>query len=256
MSREKNYLCKYNFGEDYQLWTPWKGCYQVSPACDNCYVTPHNRFKDRYYPFKSDNLRVGTFISVCLQSDFFLREADKHREKAWAEIRNHPDQIFLIITKRPERILEHLPEDWGDGWDNVILCVTAENQAYADARITQLMNIPAKHRWVTCSPLLEKIDLSRHLATGKIEHVEATGERKCQFEARPTEYFWAADLYVQCIIHNVRFSMLYLGNNFVMPDGEVKEDWSWWYRSEAADALNMYNYKPLTFHLKSEDITY
>ena len=42
---------------------------------------------------------------------------------------------FFILTKRAERLKECLPDNWGDGYENVILNVTCENQKRADERI-------------------------------------------------------------------------------------------------------------------------
>lgn len=250
------YLSKYNFGEDYRIWDPWVGCFKITEACANCYVKPENTFKKCYYPFPYADSKPGTFITVCLRSDFFLEEADIYRSLAWSTIKNNPNLIFMIITKRVNRIAECLPDDWKDGYDNVIICVTAENQKRADERLPVLLDLPIKHKWVTCSPLLEPIQLSPYLKTCKIEHVEVTGERKCSKYVRPTQYEWVDDICKQCIDADVRFSMLYLGHNFIMPDGSIMKDWSRWCRSRAADSLELSHYKPLTFQLQDFDITY
>lgn len=250
------YFSKYNFGTDYRVWNPWFGCFKLTEACANCYVKPENTFKNKYYSFLHSDAKPGTFISVCLNSDFFLKEADEYRQFAWSTIRDNPNLIFLIITKRVDRISECLPDDWGEGYDNVIICATVENQRRADERLPILLNLPIKHRWITCSPLLEPIQLSNYLDSGKIEHVEATGERECGNLARPTQYEWVDDICKQCIESDVRFSMLYLGHNFIMPDSTVKRDWSKWYRSRAADSLNIHYYKPITFKLHDYEITY
>lgn len=250
------YTNKYNFGEKTYIWNPWRGCFKITEACENCYVKPENTFEDCYYPFPHNNIKTGTVITVSLQSDFFLEEADKYRDKAWDDIRNHPDLIFLIITKRIDRVAECLPDDWGDGWDNVIINVTAENQKRADERIPILLSLPLKHRWVTCSPLLEQVDLTPYLSTGKIEHVEALGEKSFTMPARPVKYEWFEDLCNQCKQHDVRFSILYVGHNCIMPDSSVIGDHCTCYHSKLADSLNLFNYKPITFNLRNFSITY
>ena len=42
------------------------------------------------------------------------------------------DCSFFMITKRPERIEKNLPDDWGRGWEHVIIAVTCEDQDMAD----------------------------------------------------------------------------------------------------------------------------
>lgn len=56
-----------------------------------------------------------------MTSVFFLKEADAWRSEAWSIIRQRPDVIFFLLTKRPERVTDCLPNDWGDGWENVFL---------------------------------------------------------------------------------------------------------------------------------------
>lgn len=250
------YLCKQNFGDDYHVWDPWYGCTYWSEGCKNCYVTTPSKFVNEYFAFSPTGIKKGTFVTVCLKSDFFLEDADHLRKYAWNTIRNNPDIIFLIITKRISRVCECLPEDWGEGYNNVVLCSTCENQRRADERLSEFIKIPCKHRWVTCSPLLEPINLTKYLATGLIECVEATGERTCRFDARKTKFDWVKSISDQCKSFNVRFNMLYLGHNFEMPDGTTEQDWSGWYRSEKAEKLNLTSYNTITFNLNSLSITY
>ena len=72
---------------------------------------------------------------VCMTSDFFLPEADPWRDDAWDMIRMRPDVIFFLLTKHPQRVSACLPEDWGNGWENVFFHVACENQIRAEERI-------------------------------------------------------------------------------------------------------------------------
>ena len=53
-------------------------------------------------------------------------------------IRQRSDLHFLMITKRINRVMECLPADWKDGYDNVTVCCTVENQLCADNRFACL----------------------------------------------------------------------------------------------------------------------
>lgn len=90
-----------------------------------------------------------------MTSDFFLEEADKWREDAWKIMHKRSDVVFILITKRPERIAQVLPSDWGDGYENVQLNVTCENQQRADERIPILFNLPLNTRALL--PLLSSV---------------------------------------------------------------------------------------------------
>lgn len=66
------------------------------------------------YPIKKDRnglykLPGGTFVRVCITSDFFLEEADEWRDKAWDYIRKRTDVTFSLLTKRAHRIKDNLP---------------------------------------------------------------------------------------------------------------------------------------------------
>lgn len=133
-------------------WNPWHGCRKLSEGCRNCYVYRMDARNDKdaseikknvssfHLPI-SKNRRgeykypSGTEFSTCFTSDFFLEEADKWRKDAWQIIKERSDCRFFIITKRIDRFLECIPDDWGDGYDNVMICVTAENQKMADYRL-------------------------------------------------------------------------------------------------------------------------
>ena len=60
----------------------------------------------------------GSLMWTCFTSDFFIEEADEWREDAWLMIQRRSDLHFFMITKRPERIAQCLPDDWGDGYEN------------------------------------------------------------------------------------------------------------------------------------------
>ena len=64
-----------------------------------------------------------------------------------------------MLTKRPERILQCLPADWGDGYTNVWIGVSVENQKNCH-RLDVLNRIPSKTKFASFEPLLEEIQLS------------------------------------------------------------------------------------------------
>lgn len=145
----------------------WHGCNKLSPGCKFCYMY---RLKDQNGQNGSDIYRLSdkTFYAplyetnacmmfTCSFSDFFLKEADCWREEAWSVIKRTPHIIWQILTKRPERILECLPDDWGEGYSNVWLGVSVENQDYFQ-RAEVLTKIPSKIRFISAEPLLGEID--------------------------------------------------------------------------------------------------
>jgi protein gp37 len=73
-------------------------------------------------------------VFTCSFSDFFHEQADLWRNEAWDVIRKCRNLIWLILTKRPERILDHFPPDWdsGIGFPNVWLGTTCGIRASYD----------------------------------------------------------------------------------------------------------------------------
>ncbi len=219
----------------HQIWNPWHGCHKYSEGCNNCYMfkidEKHGRDGNEIYKTKGDfNLPIkknrykqykipsGSTLRVAMTSDFFLEEADKWRDEAWNIIRQRPDINFWLLTKRASRIKDHLPTDWNDGWNNVYLNVSTENQKRADERIPYLLNIKAKHKGVMVAPFIDEVDLSSYLASGEIKEVLADGEN--YDGCRPLHYEWVVSLYNQCKTFKIPFSFYGTGNLFVK-DGKT-----------------------------------
>ena len=193
----------------HDIWNPWHGCKKCSEGCKNCYMyfLDEQRGKsgaDIYrtkagfrYPLTKDRLgrykvQSGEQLRVCMTSDFFLQEADPWRDEAWGIIRQRPDVVFFLLTKRPERVRGCLPHDWGEGWENVFFNVSCENQKRADERIPILLELPFKHKGVMCAPLIGEITLEEYLSTGQVEQVLCDGENYAG--ARPCRYEWVKRL--------------------------------------------------------------
>ena len=192
-------------------WNPWHGCQKISPGCANCYVYRRDSSfsKDSSQVEKTASFslpvkrnRYGIFklsgedtVYTCLSSDFFLPEADEWRKEAWDMIRTRKDARFFIITKRIDRFFYSLPEDWGDGWENVTIGCTVENQDRADYRLPIFLTMPIAHKQIICEPLLESLDLSSYLGKG-IEQVVVGGESGPK--ARICDYEWVLTLREQC----------------------------------------------------------
>lgn len=209
-------------------WNPWHGCRKLSPGCRHCYVfrmdAAHGRdaslvrrTKDFDAPLRKRRngeyrLPAGETVYTCFTSDFFLAEADAWRPEAWRMIRLREDTDFFIVTKRADRMAAQLPPDWGEGYPNVILCCTCEDQERADYRLPFFLSLPLPHRRIICEPLLERIDLTPYLSSG-IEGVIAGGESGP--EARPCDYAWVLDIRRQCAEAGVSFWFKQTGARFV-----------------------------------------
>ncbi|WP_032093164.1 DUF5131 family protein [Necropsobacter rosorum] len=210
------------------IWNLWHGCLKVSAGCANCYMyrTDEKFGRDSRKIYKTqdfnlpmrkirggnDKIPAGSLVYTCFTSDFFIQEADLWREDAWGMMRYRQDLHFFLTTKRVERINECLPDDWGNGYENVTICCTVENQKEADRRLPIYLLLPLKHKTLICEPLLTPLDLSSYL-TGEIEKVIVGGESGDN--ARPCRYDWVLAIRETCLAKNVAFTFKQTGANFI-----------------------------------------
>lgn len=212
------------------MWNPWRGCKKCSDGCKYCYIhkgdykrnvdtsdivltkdfnKPVEKLKNGNYKMKSGLVYLG------FSTDFLIEEADSWRNECWKMIKERQDCTFLFLTKRIDRFMKCIPEDWEDGYENVIVCCTVENQKNVDYKLAIFRNLPIKHKCITAQPLLEKIDIEKYL--DNVELVVVGGES--DYNARPFDYSWALDIREQCIRKNVNFEFRQCGT-YTIKDGK------------------------------------
>lgn len=215
-------------------WNLWHGCSRkVSPGCLHCYMyrrdkeygkDPTNVHKTAAFNLPVRKYRSGQYkglyriptgstVYTCFTSDFFIDAADEWRPEAWDMMRRRPDCTFFMITKRPERILQSLPTDWGEGWNHVHISCTCENQYWTDRRLPIFLDLPIRHKSITHEPMLEGIDIRKFLEkygsarnpdkSRVLESVSCGGESGPK--ARVCDYGWIVNTHVQCVEYGVPF---------------------------------------------------
>lgn len=209
-------------------WNPWHGCRKISEGCRHCYVyrqdeqwgadgsaihrtaafdLPVRRSRDGRF-----KVAGGNMVYTCFTSDFLLEEADIWRQECWQMIALRRDLRFMFFTKRIERLASQLPDDWGDGYPNLTIGCTVENQEQADKRLPVFASLPVRHKAIICAPLIGPIDLTRWLDSS-IEEVSVGGESG--LDARACDYDWVLDLRRQCIGADVAFSFHQTGARLI-----------------------------------------
>ena len=203
-----------------KTWNPWRGCTRISSGCAKCYMFTA---QERYGRDPNIVTRTGTWadpikwqkeaqaagkqelVFTCSWSDWFHTDADAWRDDAWAVVKKCPNLIFQILTKRHERIADHLPADWGQGYPNVWLGVSAENQECFDKRTEFLLKIPAVVHFWSLEPLLGPISFDHHLegikALGDSAWMLVGGESGPGF--RNMDLNWARGIREQCNANDI-----------------------------------------------------
>ena len=250
----------------HDIWNPWHGCVKKSAGCKNIYMyfLDRQRGKDGGHIYKVQNnfdyplqkdingnykVKSGEQIRVCMTSDFFLEEADKWRDDAWKIMRIRSDVVFFLLTKRPERVLSCLPDNWGSGWNNIFFNVTCENQQTADERIPILEQLPFKHKGIMAAPFIGKVSIAEYLKKGFIEQVIAGGEN--YDGSRVLKYEWVKSLYDECVSANVKFAFIETGTCFEK-DGKIYRIKSKLVQSRQAYKSGLRNAgKPVIFDLET-----
>lgn len=226
----------------------WIGCTKVSEACRLCYAKTLADDRFGWAPWGAGKPRVRTSAEYWKQplrwnrrataqgrrarvfcaslADVFDAEVPQEwRDDLWALIRITTGLDWLLLTKRPENIT--LPANWGSGWANVWLGVTAENQRRADERLPVLLAIPSVVHFASCEPLLEHLDLSAYLGLG-LDWVIAGGESG--HGAGRMHPAWARDLRDQCVAANVPY--------FFKQWGDIDEAGTWVGKKRAGRELD------------------
>lgn len=219
----------------YVNWNPWHGCTKYSEGCRYCYVYRQDEYrgtliaseqcrKTRAFSLpvmkKRDGSRKippGSVVFTCFTSDFLLKDADEWRAECWQMIRERRDCLFYFFTKRIERFMDCVPDDWQDGYDNVLVGCTCENQDRADFRLPIFRELPIKHKSVIIGPMLSAVNLRMYL-DDSIEQVSCSGESGP--EARPLNFDWVLDVRAQCIEKGVPFLFHQTGARFIK-DGKM-----------------------------------
>lgn len=210
-----------------RTWNPWQGCQRVSPGCDACYMfrdkarfgqdpetvvrsVPQTFNRPHRWQKEAAAANRVDLVFTCSWSDWFIKEADPWRAEAWALVKKCPNLIFQILTKRPSRIAKNLPADWGTGYPNVWLGVSAENQEEFNRRVPQLLEIPAAVRFVSVEPQIGSVRLSPvadrftwRLDAAGVAHCDIDwiiygGESGTETTSRSLDIAWVRDGLLDC----------------------------------------------------------
>ena len=230
---------------------PWWGCTAIAPGCDNCYAAaldkrtggnhwdPHvapratrreNWRKPRKWNEQAEieNRRHRVFCGSMM--DWCDKNAPAGAlDELWQLIRETPHLDWQLLTKRATLIRDRLPDDWGDGYDNVWLGVTVEDIKHGFSRIHAVSQIPARVRFLSCEPLLEDL-IGLEAELDFIDWVIGGGESGPGY--RPMDREWVIGLMCACEDTNTPFWFKQWGGNTkdkggCLVEGREIKQWPW-----------------------------
>ena len=228
-----------------ETWNPVTGCTRVSPGCDNCYMFalyPRLRAmgvrgyesEPQHVQLMPDRLEAPLTwkrprrVFVNSMSDVFHPQVPFEFVYAIFDVMRRAaaehGHVFQVLTKRPGLAVAWWNEyrhEFGGSWpENVWMGTSVESQKYAP-RLTVLARVPARIRFVSAEPLLEKVDLSPWLDAGDVHWVITGGESGRA--ARPMDPVWARSLRDQCERAGVPFFLKQLGGRRGKRSGDQAE---------------------------------
>ena len=200
---------------------PWMGCTKVSAGCANCYAktlsknrmgldiwgpnAPRQITKAPWnivrawekaaaagHPGLLDNGHHLVFTGSMMDWAEDRPDLVEPRTRMWRTIRECPHLWFQLLTKRPENIVGFLPEDWGQGYDNVWLGTSIEDMRVA-GRADHLRGIQAPVRFISYEPALGSLN---DLDLTGIDWVIFGGESGSGYRAMDVQ--WALDMRKKC----------------------------------------------------------
>lgn len=262
---------------------PWRGCTKVSPGCANCYAAASSGMNPKVLGIWGKNgsrpgaaakywrdpltwnakaaaagerhrVFCGSLMDIFEGPETmpasFWPSVQAARARVFDLIKQTPSLDWLLLTKRPENILGMLPADWGDGYPNVALMTSVENQEQAELRIPLLLAAPAAARGLSLEPLLARVtmrsewlypnfaaDDPRYYRPGGrgVDWMIVGGESGARTR-RPMDPQWARSLRDQATSAGVAFHF---------------KQWGRWYPLASADEADNY---PGTAMIEGENV--
>ena len=217
-------------------WNPVTGCTKVSPGCKFCYAelmaarlkamgqpNYRNGFKltlQEHMLGRPLTWRKPRMVFVNSMSDLFHEDVpDKYIQRVFAVMQEAEDHTFQVLTKRSGRLRELAPRlPWPE---NIWMGVTVEDEKRT-SRIFDLAAVPARLRFLSVEPLLERIP---QLPLDGIHWVIVGGESGRR--PRPMAEAWVCEIRDRCIEREVPFFFKQWGGRNKKKAGRLLDGRTW-----------------------------
>jgi protein gp37 len=219
-------------------WNPVTGCTKVSAGCKFCYaevmsrrltamgvdkykdgfkVRTHEHELQRPYTWKKPKV-----VFVNSMSDLFHPEVPvEFVKKVFKVMRDNPQHVFQILTKRGDILRYYDSEGWLDWSHNIWMGVSVEDEKVLD-RIDALRQTGARVKFLSCEPLIGPLP---DLNLRNIDWVIVGGESGRK--PRPMKPEWVSEIKDQCLRANVAFFFKQWGGTNKKKTGRQLEGQTW-----------------------------
>lgn len=197
-------------------WNPVTGCDKISAGCKFCYAEVmakrlkamgvekyQNEFK---LTIHEDELatpytwKKSKVVFVNSMSDLFHKDVPiEFIQKVFRVMKENPQHVFQVLTKRADVMLYYDKEGWLDWSHNIWMGVSVENEK-AMKRIDLLRQSNARTKFLSCEPLISPLP---KLNLKNIDWVIVGGESGRK--PRPMKKEWVLDIKQQCEKKDVAF---------------------------------------------------
>ncbi len=197
-------------------WNPTTGCDKLSAGCKFCYaevmskrlqamgvdkyrnnfeITTHESELQIPYTWKKPKV-----VFVNSMSDLFHKDVPiEFIRKVFKVMKENPQHVFQILTKRADILRYYDSEGWLDWTHNIWMGVSVENDKVTK-RIDQLRKTKARVKFLSCEPLIGPLP---DLNLKGIDWVIVGGESRRR--PRPIKKEWVEDIKKQCLESDIAF---------------------------------------------------
>ncbi len=197
-------------------WNPTTGCDKLSAGCKFCYaevmskrlqamgvekyknnfdITTHESELQTPYSWKKPKV-----VFVNSMSDLFHRDVPiEFIRKVFKVMKENPQHVFQILTKRADVLRYYDSEGWLDWTHNIWMGVSVENEKVTN-RIDLLRKTKARVKFLSCEPLIGPLP---DLNLKGIDWVIVGGESGRK--PRPMKKEWVKQIKTRCKEEDVAF---------------------------------------------------
>lgn len=219
-------------------WNPVTGCDKLTAGCKFCYAEVMSKrlkamgvekYKNNFkLTIHEDELNTpytwkkSRVVFVNSMSDLFHKDVPvEFIQKVFKVMRDNPQHIFQVLTKRADILRYYDSEGWLKWSHNIWMGVSVENEKVKN-RIDLLRQTGARVKFLSCEPLIGPVP---DMNLSGIDWVIVGGESGRK--PRPMNEEWVADIKNQCLASDVAFFFKQWGGTNKKKTGRLLEGKTW-----------------------------